>query len=258
MTHGLWHSVAGLQAQQLRQDHIANNLANIETAGFKPDYVAFRERLAASLEGGAPGNDNVPAHDVFDRLSGGLAADRPYTSFLPGAMIPTTNPLDLAVEGDGFFSVRTREGVRYTRDGQFTTNKDGQLVTAAGGYPVLDVNGRTMEVDGSSREPITVDETGTLRQGATAVGQLAVTRFADRADLKKAGQNLYDATGARRLATTGRVRSNAYESSAVSPITELVRMIEAGRAYGVNAQLIQIQDETLGRAVNDVGRVAGG
>src|SRR5207253_1241883 len=100
--HGLWQSAAGLQALQIRQDVLANNLANTETPGFKPDGVSFRERISAAQGGGVPGDDPVTAHPILDKLSGGLTFAPQFTDFSQGSLVRTGNPLDVAVRGNGF------------------------------------------------------------------------------------------------------------------------------------------------------------
>lgn len=256
MIYGLWQSAAGLQAQQVRQGLLSANIANSETPGFKPDWVSFRERPIALDESDTPG-DARPPHALLDRLSGGLASAPTHTDFSAGPTVPTQNALDLAVDGDGFFNVRTADGVRYTRNGRMTLREDGALVTASGGFEVLDDSGQPIRIDKSQAAKIDIDEQGVVHQGSTTLGTLKVTEFADRQELVKTGQNLFDASAAR--ATVGGhsgVRQYAYEGSGVDPISSMVRMIEASRAYQLNATMIQIQDETLGKAVNEVGRLA--
>lgn len=130
-------------------------------------------------------------------------------------------------------------------------------MTAAGGFEVLDDAGRPVRLDRSaSAGSIAIDANGTIRQGEVAVARLGVVDFDDRSRLQKAGTNLFDADGARPRAGDGGVVQYAYESSGVDPVASLVRLIEATRAYQVNATMISLQDQTLGRVVNDVGRLA--
>lgn len=258
MIQGLWQCAAGMQAQQVRQDVLANNLANLDTPGFKPDTVSFRERLAAARGGTVLGDDLRPPHAILDEMTGGVAVTPRYTDFSAAALTPSAgNPLDVAIDGDGFFSVRTDEGTRFTRNGRFALRADGALVTAAGGFDVLDDAGRPIRIDTSAAAgPIAIDANGTIRQGEVAVARLGVVDFDDRGRLQKAGTNLFDADGARPRAGGADVVQYAYESSGVDPISSLVRMIEATRAYQVNATMISLQDQTLARVVNDVGRLA--
>ncbi|MEE8169281.1 MAG: flagellar hook-basal body protein [Phycisphaerae bacterium] len=255
MIYGLWQSAAGLQAQKLRLDVFANNVANVDTPGFKPDAISLVERLTASQGGTALGEAPYPPHPTLDRQTGGVTFSPTYTDFSTAAPVTTGNALDLAIDGDGFFSVRTEQGVRYTRNGRLTMRVDGTLVTAAGAFEVLSTAGRPIRVNPSAGA-IQVGADGRVRQGDTVLARLGIVDFADRQRLEKTGRNLFEANGAPPKAATGEVRQFAYESSGVNSVTGLVRMIEAQRAYQLNATMITIQDQTLGRVVNDVGRLA--
>lgn len=256
MIYGIWQSAAGLQAQGVRQDVLANNLANSETPGFKPDGVSFRERLiAARADENVPGDGPRLPHAILDAQTGGLTFAPRHTDFSQSALVTTANPLDLAIQGDGFFAIRTPQGKAYTRSGQFTLREDGTLVMAAGGLEVLDRASRPIRLDRASREPIRVDSTGAIRQGSTTIGGLDLTRFADPQALRKTGRNLFDAGSATPAAFDGEVKQFAYEGSGVDTVSTLVKLIEATRAYEFNATMITLQDGTLGRAVNDVGRL---
>ncbi len=254
MIYGLWQSAAGLQAQEYRQVIIANNLANAETPGFKADRIAFQERLNASITKGAPAD----RHPVLDAMTGGLFETEVYTdfSFNESGLIPSGNRLDVAIHGDGFLAVQTADGARYTRDGRMTLDKDGTLVHVATGGAMLDRQGRPIMLDPSLPSKDTkIDSAGRVMQGEQIVGELGLVDFADRQQLEKIGHDLYSADNARRIQATGGIRQSFVESSGVDPVRALVDMIAATRAYEANARMITLQDETLGRAVNDVGRV---
>lgn len=255
MIHGLWHSAAGMDAQQIRQNLLAANIANADTAGFKPDFVSLLERPVAVNDPETPGSPQLP-HALLDRLSGGIAYAPTHTDFSAGPMVASQNPLDVAIEGDGFLTVRTPDGVRYTRNGRLSMRADGALVTATGGLEVLDEGGQTIQLDRAAKSEILIDEQGVVRQGNAIVGTLKVTSFADRRQLTKIGQNLYDGAAATTTTNASSMRQRAYEGSSVDPISSMVRMLEATRAYQLNATMISIQDETLSKAVNEVGRLA--
>ena len=251
MIHGLWQSAAGLQTSQYRQAIVANNLAHAETAGFKRDLAVIRQRLVASQE--AAGGSRY-AHPVLDGLSGGSFVAPTYTLFEQGPLTQSANPLDLALEGEGFFAVRAGEATRYTRDGRLTLRADGTLVTSAGGHPILDSEGQTIQLQPGAGAP-RIDTRGRVTQGETPVGQIGVFGFADTSVLRKVGGNLIDAGQASAENANAQVRSGTVERSNVQPTDELVRMIEVARAYQLNASLITQQDAMLGRAVNDIARV---
>jgi flagellar basal body rod protein FlgG len=253
MVYGLWQSAAGLQAQEYRQAIIANNLANAETPGFKADRIAFQERLnAASARG-----DLSAKHPALQSMTGGVFETPVYTDFSQGGIIPSNSAMDIAVDGSGFLTVQSRDGVRYTRDGRLMLDSAGRLVHAATGNAIIGADGQPIVLDPGSAEPIRIDETGQVRQGTQTAGRLAVVDFADHRQLQKTGGNLYAAdASARPVEADGLIKQSGYEASGVEPITTLVQMIEATRAYEANARLISLQDESLGRAVSELGRVA--
>jgi len=251
MIYGLWQSASGLRTQDFKQSIIANNLANLDTPGFKPDTVAFAERLSEAKRRGGFAGDRV-----LNRMTGGVVETDVFTSFKPGPVSLTGNPLDVALADDGFLTVQTPEGPRYTRDGRMTRSADGMLIHTASGHPVLSDQGREIVVEGASREPLEISPRGQIRQGTAEVGRIGVVDFADRRSLSKTGDNLYE-SGAEPIPRPDLLlRQGAVEGSAVDPVTTLVDMIAASRAYELNANLITLQDQTLGRVINDVGRVA--
>ena len=253
MIYGLWQSAAGLQAQHYRQALIANNLANAETPGFKPDRIAFHERLNASLVDRSPST----RHPVLDSMTGGLFETPVYTDFTfnDASLIPSNSAFDVAIQGGGFLTVETPDGTRYTRDGRLIMDRDGALRHVASGSLVVDGQGRSISLDPASPGRIKIDELGNVRQGDNVVGRLALVDFADRQQLEKTGRNLLAADSARLVEADGRIKQFHYEASGVDPVETLVAMIAATRAYQINAKMITMQDDTLGRVVNDVGRI---
>lgn len=253
MLYGLWLSADGLSAQQVRQQVLANNLAQVDSPGFKPDRVSFSERLNESLlQGGAPDTQ----HAGFGNATGGLAATQIYTDYQQGRFIPTSNKLDVALRGSGFLSIGTEDGTRYTRDGRLTLGPEGELLHVASGGRVLDANGRPIVLDPQNPKGVNIDSRGRVQQGDTLAGTLGVVDFENPQALEKAGENLLDAKDARRTASSADVRQGMIEASGVDPTLSLVDMITATRAYEMGASMIQLQDESLGRVVNDVGRIA--
>ncbi|MCG8404313.1 MAG: flagellar hook-basal body protein [Phycisphaerales bacterium] len=251
MVYGLWLSADGMLAEQYRQTVIANNLANVDTPGFKPDRVAFAERLSESTQGGSLG----ARHPVLDPSTGGLFGRPVYTDYSQGGLIPSSNPLDVAVLGDGFLTIRTPEGTRYTRDGRLTIDANGTLRHVASGGAVVDAQGQPLVLDPSAPDLTKIDENGRVSQRGRAVGELAVANFKDPQQLEKIGQNLYSGDELRVAKADSPVKQFVYEASGAEPTTALVDMISATRAYEMNASLIGMQDESLGRLINEVGRI---
>jgi flagellar basal body rod protein FlgG len=246
-----------MQVQSHRLEVIANNMANVSTTGFKRDVAIFQSR---------PPESEVAAaglryrHPLLDRLGGGTLIGPSSTEFAQGELEITNNPLDVAVQQPGpdagpcLLAVRDAGGqVRYTRDGQLMVTEQGFLVLRNGLQPVLDAAGQMIQVDPS--RPVNIGADGTIDQGGSLAGQLAVVEFPSAQLLRKVGGNLYGAAPeARGQARPARLTPGAIEKSTVEPVTELVSMIEAQRAYEASAQLIRIQDQTLGRVINDLPR----
>jgi flagellar basal-body rod protein FlgG len=225
MDLGLDIAASGMVAEQVRQDQLANDLANASTPGFKPDESpqhSFGAVLMANTEGGT----------AIGSVNEGVALGKTFTNMTPGTMQETGEPLDFAIVGDGFFAVKTPQGVRYTRDGQFTTSAQGVL-TDAGGNPVLDAKGAQ----------ITVGATGTVP--ASAVGVFEVPGAV------KQGENLYTGTAAGK--PSGTVRQGSLEGSGVDAAKIMVEMITSLRSFQSGQQAIQAIGQTLQESASQVG-----
>lgn len=251
MVYGIYQSAGGMIVNQYRHSVLANNLANLDTAGFKHDLTVVRERKVQSRERmeGWSLSDRV-----LDRMTGGSLVAPTVTAFEKGAIQDTGGRLDAAISGEGFFTVGDGAGVRYTRDGRFTISKEGLLVTV-GGKPVLDGQGRQIEVPKEARARVRIDGDGSVRAGEDVFGQIGVVEFADRSLLCKVGGNLFESLGARAEAVAPQLRTAAIESSTVDATKSMVSMIEVARAYELNANMVSMADTTLSRAVNDIGRL---
>lgn len=249
MIYGLWLSAAGLQVNEHRQAVLANNLANVETTGFKQDLVVLRERATESKTwAGSMGL----THPVLDRLGGGTFVGPSYTDFSQGSISQSDNPLDVAIVGSGFFTIEAGGRRYYTRDGAFSLDSQGRLVTARGEL-VLDDQGQPINLPNGAAARI--DESGRVWADKAVVGRLGLVDFADPHRLVKVGQNRFDGRFAQPAAFGGQLRVGALENSTVGAIENLARFIEASRAYQLNAQMISLQDGMLGRAVNDIARL---
>jgi len=230
MERGLYIAASGMVAEQMRQDQIANDLANSSTAGYKADRVTQRAFADLLLSNTATGQS-------IGGLTMGVAADRMVTDTSPQPVRDTGEPLDLAIAGEGWFAVQTPQGTRYTRNGQFTAAADGTLTDQLGNR-VLGANGQPVKVDGSGH----VD--------AKAVGVFAVN------DPAKQGDNLFTGTAAGQA--TGSVRTGALEGSGVDPARTMVDMIASFRAYEAGQKVIQTIDESLHKTATQVGSPNGG
>ncbi|MCC6428797.1 MAG: flagellar hook-basal body protein [Phycisphaerales bacterium] len=259
MNYGLQISASGAQTALYRQDVFANNLANINTVGFKPDIPSARQRPAVRQEDNLP---FLPSNDLLERLGGGLQLATPRTSFEQGSLESTSSPLDLAIKGDGFFLVRaatsdSTDRLRLTRDGAMTLDGNGRLVLAGTGMPVLDVQNRPIQLDTTAN--ITVGADAVIRQDGIEVAQLRIVDVPDRTRLTKVGKNLYNAPAdaiSSAATATGAVVQFSVERSAVDSINALMDMQDAGRSVQANLAMIRSQDRLLERAIGQFGRVA--
>ena len=231
-------TIAALGAfrQQTRIDHlIANNLSNVQTAGFKREVPVFSNVLSQAQ----------------GRLRN-ISNDSVQISFIQGNIQKTGNDLDLAIEGEGFFKVETPHGVRYTRSGNFHLNKDKVLINA-NGFPVLSQRGK-ITLTGNK---ITVGEDGSIAADGNEIDQIAVVRFPDLSVLNKEGHTLLKTESAETKMAAGqsRVVQGALEASNVNAVEEMINLMDSFRTYESCLKIIQADDSLDSKAVNEVGRV---
>jgi flagellar basal-body rod protein FlgF len=226
-------------------DIAANNLANVDTAGFKMEQL-----LIATEEGQRARNLGIEggARFVFDT---GVGRD-----FGQGTLSQTGNTFDFGIEGDGFFAVGGPEGERYTRDGRFSTDATGRLITAQG-LPVLGEGGSEIVLD-PTKGPPSVSVDGVISQGAERVGRLQTVEFSALSVLSKDGDGLYINTSNETPSpsTESRVHQGMVEGSNVQPIIEITNLIEISRAYERMAKLIDQANDLNRRSVERLGRVS--
>jgi flagellar basal-body rod protein FlgF len=235
-----------------RQDVIANNLANVATAGFKRDLAVFQERFVESQVAGSPAD----RHGLLDRMTGGVLAAPTFVDHSDSALQRTQNPLDVAIRGDGFFAVQDGGEVRYTRDGRFDLDVEGRLVSKTSGAAILDQTGNPIVLQPGKIGDIRIDSDGGIYQGGVQTASLALVSFDDKQALAKAGAGQFRAPGQSEQISSATVVQGAVESSNARAIDSLAEMMHVNRAFELNAELLKLQNETLSRAVNDVARLA--
>jgi flagellar basal-body rod protein FlgF len=252
-SYGLWLSAAGMQLYEHQQAVLANNIANADTVGFKHDYAVVAERAIENRENA--GGVGL-SHPVLDDASGGLSVNPTHHDLSQGAIEHTEGNFDLAVNGDGYFTVQHGEEVRYTRDGRFTRNEAGELVmaTARGRWRLLDEDGGPIVVDGRERD-FSVSDDGTVRVAGEEIGRIALQQPVDEKGFRKAGENTFVLKDTTMEPADGLIQQRALEQSTFEVVRGMVQMIEASRAYSMNATLIQLQDQMSGQAVAGVGRL---
>ena len=235
----------GLQTQrvlQRRLDVAANNLANINTSGFKAD-----ELLTEEVDNTGASADVSPTDIRFVRDIGLTR------NMAQGDIATTGNPLDVAIEGNGFLMVQGPNGQpMYTRDGALKITGEGQLVTGDG-RPVLNSGGAPITLDLQGESP-TIGRDGAITAAGTEVGRLGVVMFTAPGALSKVGDNLWDAHGQQSQPFDGVVVQGALEGSNVRPVLEITRLIEISRAYQSAAQFVANADSLRQRAIQTLGQ----
>ena len=227
--------VVGLFRQEKRYDIIANNLSNVQTVGYKKDVPVF--------------------HKVFsEALSSSLAEDpvESVTVFQQGDLQPTGNPLDMAIEGEGFFKVKTPNGIRYTRAGNFNLNQDGVLIQS-NGYPVLGGD-REITLRGTK---VVIGNDGTVSVDGSNQGKIDMVTFPDLNGLMKEGQTLFKlATEQKEIQPQqSQIQQGSLEGSNVNALGEMIQMIDSLRTVQFCSKLVQAEDDMNNRAVNDLAKV---
>ncbi len=257
MVKGLYTAYTGLKNEQNRMDVMANNLANASTVGFKKEGAtsqAFDDVLAYKLKDTSEA-PNIPRR--IGTMNLGVKIGENYTDYSQGSFRITDNTYDLALSGEGFFTIEFTNKAgetsnMYTRAGSFTLTDDGYLVTKDGDY-VLGTNGR-IQLDTLKGSSISSD--GTIYQDDQAVAQIRLTDFEDYNYLEKYGETYYrPVEGAEFTEANAKVNSGYLEMSNVQVVSEMVNLINITRAYESNQKIIQTYDGTLEIAANQLGKL---
>ena len=254
MLRALYSSASGMESQQMNLDVIANNLANVNTTGFKKAKIEFQDLLYQTKR--AAGAESGPGTQVPTSLQVGHGA-RPVSTakiFTAGEIMSTGERLDLAIHGNGFFKVTLADGTNaFMRDGGFKLDSTGQIVTSDG-LPVTSFAGVTISPEATN---VSISQTGIVsvtQNGTTSTaGSLVLSRFANSAGLENIGANLYretpasgtEQTGEPSNAGMGTVQQGYLELSNVKVVEEMVNLIKAQRAYEINSKAIQAADEMM-------------
>ena len=276
----IWVPLSGQVAQQRKVETIANNVANANTVGFKKDQLVFKEHLTALTKGAEdidiPRKEFAPAD--FYHTQGAenamVAIDGSFTIFEQGTLIPTNNPLDVGLQGDGFLEVLTPTGVRFTRKGNLSLSREGELVTDQG-FKVLSalevpeerlrdpasINSFPSPEDRVLRVPtnakLTISNEGEVLTRDGQVGKLSVIEFKDKHALRKEGNSLYitpDETNVVRTNIKTTVNQGFLEGSNVNAIEEMSELIKAHRHFESIQKAINAYDSISGKAANDIGK----
>lgn len=258
MLKGLYTAYTGMVNEQNRMDILTNNLANASTVGFKKEgstSQSFDSILTVKIKDQSVGLQNV---QKLGTNNPGVKIGENYTDFTQGSFRVTDNTYDLALAGDGFFTIEFTNkagetSTMYTRNGQFTLNREGYLVTQDGDY-VLDTQNRRIQLNTLLDSEIGSD--GTITQAGRAVARIQVTNFEDYNYLEKYGETYYrPVEGAKTTQADADVKSGYLEMANVQVVSEMVNLISITRAYESNQKIIQAYDDTLETAVTQLGRI---
>jgi flagellar basal-body rod protein FlgF len=244
----MYISAEGAAAQAQRLEVIANNLANVDTAGFKQDVPTFQARFAEAIQKGVA----QPGDRSLNDIGGGVKLMNVATDYSTGEFKRTGNDTDFAISGKGFFHVKGDDGQQYlTRAGDFALDTRGRLVTQNGHRPVLDQQGS--EIVLAPNVPWSVSPDGFINQAGT-LHPLGMSQPESLDELTKIGNNLFKANGPiKPLELNERnVRQGFLEMSGASPVRQMMAMIETTRAFEANSRMIQNQDSMLGSLISRV------
>ncbi|PUU89121.1 MULTISPECIES: flagellar basal-body rod protein FlgF [Halanaerobium] len=249
MIRGLYTAASSMNVLEKKTNIRSNNLANVNTAGFKKSEAitaSFPEMLLSRIENGK-------ADKEIGELATGSYVEQSFKDMSQGVFQRTDNYLDFAVEGKGFFVIETDAGNRYTRDGNFTINSDSELVTQSGNY-VLDSAGERIQLIPDQDFRVSADGQITFNNGLQGA-QIALMNFEDESQLLQQGDNLYAAQeGAVAVETDAGIAQGYLEGSNVKIVEEMAKMIKTTRHYESNQKVISSIDETLNKVINEVGR----
>lgn len=261
MVRGLYTAWTGMANEQKRLDVISNNMANANTTGFKKQGVtsqSFDDELTIRIH---DNNSYTNLNRRIGNMNLGVKIGETYHDFSQGSLRETGNTYDLALGGEGFFTIQTtnKQGetsIKYTRDGSFTVNMEGYLVTKDGDF-VLDREENRIQIPGAqTASKVAFDERGNVLVNGQTVGTLGVVSFENPQALLLYGENMYEATQAAGAQQSEAVVQQGYlEMSNTNVIEEMVDMITITRAYEAGQKMIQTVDTTLQKAANDIGKV---
>jgi len=278
MLRGIYTGASGMLAQDARMDAIANNLANVDKTAYKKDiavFKAFPDMIIRRINESGLGITPAGSYDTMPyvgKLGTGVELNEVFTNFEQGSLQRTENAFDLAIEGRGFFTVMTERGERYSRDGSFTINQDGILMTH-NGNPVMGENGiirvhhnnfivnehGEVVVNGDlSADPRDVVSMASNNwSNPIVIDRLKIVDFENIREIKKEGDSMYRETeysGPPLPPGNFKVVQGFLEKSNVNIVREMVDMIEVQRSYEANQKTVTSHDQTLGKLINEVAR----
>lgn len=273
MSKALWPAVSGAMARDHQIEVISNNLANVNTNGFKRDDVSFKEYLSKNEKMVVEGEE-IPRSPIKDKdlypLDGRdqsfVIVNGTHTKFSTGGFKVTDNPLDMALDGPGFFEIATPQGLRLTRAGSFKISPEGKLVTTEG-FAVLS---RVPEGEATPPEAreinlrdragnLHVNDAGEVYMGDEKVSQLSVVEFSDLNQIRKVGSSNFEnkdpVKNPPQIATRTSTKQGVLETSNVNPVQEISNLIRANRMFEQDLKAMKTVNEMMSKEVNDIGKL---
>ena len=265
----LWVPLSGAISQQRKIDTLANNIANANTPGFKKDHLSFKEHLTVLEKGhqdiDLPIKEWKPEdfYKSYDAENSYVKVAGSFTDFKQGSLVPTNNPLDLAIKGKGFFEVLSPNGIRYTRSGLFTQNKDGNLVTTSGNKLLSqleqspDIKKPTDRIITITPGHINITPEGEIHISKKLISKISLVEFKDIHALRKEGNSLFINKDIKNIIETpaeSKILQGFIEQSNVNPVGEISELLKTYRHFESLQRAIKTYDSIGGRAVNEIAK----
>lgn len=247
MIKGIFASGSGMQPRLMRLDVIANNIANADTTGYKKDSIFVQIMKNAGIAQ-STGQGEMAGLDVKE-----------FTDFAEGSLRPTNSPLDVAIQGEGFFVLNTPDGIRYTRNGNFRINDSGDVVDA-NGFNLMG-SGGNISIPGSEKvqqNDLLITKAGEIQLGNTTIAKLRIVNFTDQQGMLKTAGTMFKTDEQPKDVGMGdqktMIRQGYLEESNVEALTEMVQLVELTRGFETDQRTMRYQDSTLEKAM-EVGRI---
>lgn len=256
MNYGLYQSAGGVLSNLHKFQVVSNNLANAQTNAFKADLALSQQRLPERLESGV----NTDPQWLLEQLGGGQLATPTIIEFTQGDIVESGSPMDVAIDGDGFFVVGPErpggtDDLALTRDGRFMMNPEGHLVMASTGWHVLDDRGKMIQLEPGD---VRITDDGGVWQQGEQVAVLGLKDVEHPDALRKTGDGLLRTTehsGPLRDSASNTIQQGYLEESTVNPIIAMKDLLEISRALEANVRMMQYQDTLMGQAAGTLGKV---
>ncbi len=249
MTRGVYTAAAGMQANQAAQDTIAQNLANANTTGYKEDIPRFESFLSQSVASLSPAD-----RASLGTIGSGAGLKDETTNFAEGGLQQSGNPLDVALTGDAALVIQTPSGPRLSRDGSLSLDAQGTLIQTNTGQPVLSGGNQTLSIPAKTKS-IVISPQGDLTADGVKIGRIQMADLSAAVSPVKVGDNQYTVSSIQPASPIATIKQGYLESSNVSIVKEMVSMISIMRAYETNQKMLQAEDDTTGKATNEVSKV---